>query len=54
MKIVFFGRSRRRRVNRIAYPKAFEALKPREGYIISNGKVIGTEENELTRTANPE
>ena len=41
VQIVFFGKCRWWYLNRIPYPRALKALKPGEGYIISNGRIAG-------------
>jgi hypothetical protein len=46
MKIGFFENYKRRRINRVPYPRALKALKPGEGYIISNGRIVGAETEE--------
>ncbi len=41
IQMVFFRKYRWCYCNRIPYPRALKALKPSEGYIISNGRIAG-------------
>ena len=41
VQMVFFRKYRWCYCNRIPYPRALKALKPSEGYIISNGRIAG-------------